>query len=316
MNCGRFEDSITDYLDGALDSCARAEFAAHRLCCRACRELFNDVRAAIAQLGAFARDGSDSPPGLEARLIAATTAGQMLSCREFDNLIERYFDGVILAPTFQTFQAHFASCAKCRRLLAGIEEAIRLCREVKEAEVEIPGSLCDRIVAVTAGNPTTQRSGLLAAFWTGRSLTGCRSAIEALTGRLWTPGWAAAALIFAASGLLIISRFGSASAMASEASTRISASVTEARAVLKSTGVMALSGIQRVSDEWGTLIKETKPSRTRPLDAVPSGDQDPHHPPAAGEPDRSEQDKSQQQRGKSGYPAGSDADRFVIELED
>lgn len=316
MNCSRFEDLITDYLDGALDSCVRAEFAAHRLCCCTCRELFNDVRAAVAQLGTFARDESASPPGLEARLIAATTAGQMLSCREFDRLIERYFDGVILAPTFQTFQAHFAECAKCRRLLAGIEEAIRLCREVKEDEVEVPGSLCDRIVAATVGKDYTSSSGLPAASWMGRSLPRCRLAIEALTRRLWTPGWAAAALIFAASGLVIISRFGSAGAMALEASTRIYTSVTEARAVLKSTGAMTLSGIQRVSDEWGTLMKEKKKSPTMPPAATPSGDQDSHHPPAAGEPERSEEHKSQKRPGGSNHLGGSDSGSSVIALED
>ena len=123
MNCVKFQDSLSDYLEGALDPRARAECAAHRLICGECRELYNDVRATVQALNALA-SGDAEPEGLPGRIIAHTTTGEMLSCGEFDKLLERYFDGVILAPTFQTFQSHFEKCLKCRRLLSGIEDAI------------------------------------------------------------------------------------------------------------------------------------------------------------------------------------------------
>src|SRR5262245_19052280 len=103
MDCNKFQDSISDYLDCALDARLRAECAAHRLICRGCRELYNDVRAALQTLNSVAQRSPAEPRGLEDRILADTTAGEMLSCSDFDKLIERYFDGVILAPTFQTF---------------------------------------------------------------------------------------------------------------------------------------------------------------------------------------------------------------------
>ena len=146
MNCVKFQDSLSDYLEGALDPRARAERAAHRLICGECRELYNDVRATVQALNALA-SGDAEPEGLPGRIIAHTTTGEMLSCGEFDKLLERYFDGVILAPTFQTFQSHFEKCLKCRRLLSGIEDAIVMLQDAKDAEVDVPGSLHDRIVA-------------------------------------------------------------------------------------------------------------------------------------------------------------------------
>src|SRR5687767_5078573 len=101
MNCVKFQDALSDYLDGALDPRARAECAAHRLICGECRGLSTAVRGAVQPLSAL-RLCDDEPEGLPDRIIAHTTTGEMLSCGEFDRLLERYFDGVILAPTFQT----------------------------------------------------------------------------------------------------------------------------------------------------------------------------------------------------------------------
>ena len=73
----------------------------------------------MKMLNGIAVDDYEKPEGLDSRIIAATTAGEMLSCNEFDRLIERYFDGVLLAPGFHTFQLHFESCSKCRRMMGG-----------------------------------------------------------------------------------------------------------------------------------------------------------------------------------------------------
>src|SRR5215470_8788452 len=152
MNCVKFQDTLSDYIEGALDPRARAECAAHRLICGECRELYNDVRVTVQALNVIGEFEGSEPEGLQDRIIASTTTGEMLSCGEFDKLLERYFDGVILAPTFQTFQSHFGNCFKCRRLLNGIEEAIGMLQEAKDAEVDVPISLHDRIVAATVGS--------------------------------------------------------------------------------------------------------------------------------------------------------------------
>lgn|GEM_PF-1032638 len=255
MDCNKFQDSITDYLDGALESRMRAECAAHRLICRECRELYNDVRMTVQTLNSVAHREIVDPEGLEHRIIAATTAGEMLSCGNFDKLIERYFDGVILAPTFQTFQAHFEQCSKCRRLIGGIEEVIAMCREIKESEVEVPESLHERIVAATVG----ARKGK-SARWGARALACLKSFLKNQVFLLWTPQMAVAALIFAASSLLIISRFGSVGGMAAHAETQAGILVNQGQRAINQTGAMARTGFQRVSSEVNTFFFVPKPA--------------------------------------------------------
>ncbi|MGH9843503.1 MAG: anti-sigma factor family protein [Blastocatellia bacterium] len=234
MNCSTFQDSLSDYLEGALDSRLKAECAAHRLVCRDCRELYNDVRVTVQTLNGFAF-GGEEPEGLEDRIIAATTTGEMLSCNTFDKLLERYFDGVILAPTFQNFQSHFETCSKCRRLLAGIEDAIAMCRDAKEMDLDVPTSLHDRIVAATVGPKN--------AGWAGRA----RNFFFSFANLMWTPQMAAAALIFAASSLLVISRFGSVSGMAEHAETKAKRIYSESGKRINYTGEKARTGFRNVN---------------------------------------------------------------------
>lgn len=259
MDCSRFQDQISDYLEGTLESRSRAECAAHRLYCRSCREIYSDVRTTLQALNGLAANPMPAPVALEDRILASTTAGVMLNCTEFDQLLERYFDGVILAPTFQTFQTHFESCFKCRRLLGSIEDAIELCREVKSAEVDVPAELCDRIVAATSGR---DRIGTLRARV--RRIPG---QLGRLVKSVFTPQWAAAGLIFASSCTLFAVRFGSVAGLASNAEARAERVVTNSQSAINQTGVTALIGIQRVSDEVSNFWRdaEGKPrARRRP----------------------------------------------------
>ncbi|MBO0862403.1 MAG: hypothetical protein J2P21_28675 [Chloracidobacterium sp.] len=237
MNCEKFQDSLSDYLEGALNSRARAECAAHRLICGECRELYNEVRAAVQSLNAL-RQCDAEPEGLPDRIIAHTTTGEMLSCGEFDRLLERYFDGVILAPTFQTFQSHFEHCLKCRRLLNGIEEAIVMLQEAKEAEVEVPISLNERIVAATIGMDPSRW-----ARWIGRA----KSSLVNFAQRLIPPQMAVAAMIIALISLLVISRFGSVGNMTTTAEQKVESLFNEGQQKISGAGAIARSGFQRVS---------------------------------------------------------------------
>jgi predicted anti-sigma-YlaC factor YlaD len=272
MNCISFQDSISDYLDDSLETRTRAEFAAHRLRCTECRSLFGDVRTTVGVLSGLARESVEESESLADRILAATTAGEMLSCSAFDDLIERYFDGVILAPTFQTFQAHFAQCNKCRRLLGGIEEAISICHEVKTDEVEIPETLYDRIVAATSGADAGKETYVHR--W--------RRRVTDAAGHLWTPQIAAAALIFAASGLLITSRFGSVGAAASHAGAHAERIVTEGQAAINQTGTIAITGMQRVSDSVNNMFQD-KPG-SKPGNSIDNRQQPTNHPQAQPSP--------------------------------
>lgn len=251
MDCNKFQDQITDYLDGALDSRSKAEFATHRLMCRECRVLFNDVRQMVQALKMISRDEAPEPAGLENRIIAATTAGEMLSCSDFDKLIENFFDGVILAPTFQTFQRHFENCSKCRRLMGGIEEVIDMCHQLKEDQIEVPDSLHDRIVAATVGASSRRL--------VDRIRVRAAGLLQWMTDTLWTPQMAAAALIVSASTLMISSRFGSVSGMAVQAGSRAEILVHQGQRAFNQTEAMARTGFRRVSYEVNTLLFDVGP---------------------------------------------------------
>jgi predicted anti-sigma-YlaC factor YlaD len=258
MNCVKFQDSLSDYIEGALDPRARAECAAHRLICGACRELYNDVRATVQALNAVGDGALAEPDGLRHRILAATGAGEMLSCVEFDKLLERYFDGVILAPTFQTFQSHFEKCFKCSRLLNGIEEAIELCREVKESEVEVPNSLHDRIVAATVGR---ESEGFFERV---------KSVVINHARPFLSPQIAVAAMILAAISLLVISRFGSVSNLTISAEQKAESLVNQGQQKINSTGAMARSGFQRVSYEVNSLFFSGAPQPVPAKVSIPA----------------------------------------------
>lgn len=264
MDCLKFQDSLSDYVEGAIDSRSRAECAGHRLICRDCRELYTDVRAMMRALGEVASEDAipfgnlpiDGRPldGLNARILAATTAGEMLSCNEFDRLIERYFDGVLLAPTFQTFQGHFEKCSKCRRLMAGIEEAIEICHEIKDAEVDAPPSLQDRILSATVGPRKTSLLQHWKEALIGFSLNVGRG--------LRTPQMVAALLIFAAGSLLILSRFGSISGMAEHASNQ----AEQLQLKFNVTSARAMSGVERVETFLFSAPTDNPPQQPQPQD--------------------------------------------------
>lgn len=263
MDCSRFQDQISDYLEGTLESRSRAECAAHRLYCRSCREIYSDVRATLQALNGLAANPMPAPVALEERILSSTTAGVMLNCAEFDQLLERYFDGVILAPTFQTFQTHFESCSKCRRLLGSIEDAIELCREVKSAEVDVPPQLCDRIVAATSGRNRLSESVA--------RLKRVPAQMRRFVRSLWTPQWAAAGLIFVSSCAIFVVRFGSVAGLASHAEARAERIVSDGNSAINQTGVTALIGIQRVSDEVSSFWRDAggKPRARRRSPAKP-----------------------------------------------
>jgi hypothetical protein len=159
----------------------------------------------------------------------------MLSCGEFDKLLERYFDGVILAPTFQTFQSHFEKCLKCRRLLSGIEDAIVMLQDAKDAEVDVPGSLHDRIVAATIGSGRSSR------------IKRARSSLVNFAQGLMSPQMAVAAMIIALISLLVISRFGSVGNLTTSAEQKVESLVNQGQQKINGAGAMAISGLQRVS---------------------------------------------------------------------
>lgn len=144
MDCARFEEAITDYLDCGLPRAERRAFCEHLLSCRDCHSLFNDVRATIDACRSLKTDDVIAAGGVEQRIIGATTAGEMMSCRTLDALISDYFDGLIERDTEAIFDEHFAVCDRCRALVEGVRESI------ESPAVTLPLHLPERIFAATS----------------------------------------------------------------------------------------------------------------------------------------------------------------------
>lgn len=149
MECAQFEELISDYLECGLARSIRRSFCEHLLACRPCHLLFNDVREVIDTCHLLKEPPAQEIELLTAvkqRIIKATTAGEMLSCRTLDALILDYFEGLIENTYEKIFTEHFAACESCSRLVEGVRESI----EEKEA-VDVPEELNDRIIAATVG---------------------------------------------------------------------------------------------------------------------------------------------------------------------
>jgi predicted anti-sigma-YlaC factor YlaD len=148
MECGQFEEWISDYLDCVMARPERRLFCEHLLACRPCHMLFNDVREAIDgchEWKVSQMRESATFTEVERRIIKATTAGEMLSCRTLDALISDYFDGLIESAYETVFNEHFTVCDGCRSLVEGLRESLE-----EQESVEAPEELYGRIFAATS----------------------------------------------------------------------------------------------------------------------------------------------------------------------
>jgi predicted anti-sigma-YlaC factor YlaD len=148
MECAQFEELISEYLDCGLARAERRGFCEHLLACRTCHLLFNDVREALDGCHEWKESQMreiDRFVDVERRIINATTAGEMLSCRTLDALISDYFDGLIESAYETIFNEHFAVCDGCRRLVEGVRESLE-----EQESVEVPEELYGRIFAATS----------------------------------------------------------------------------------------------------------------------------------------------------------------------
>ena len=203
MNCSTFQDLLSDYLEGSVGQRLRSSLASHLIECVGCRGLYEDIRVTMGlckDIGQVA-----VPADLPDRILAATTAGEMMSCTVFDELISDYFDGYVSASDFQIFQSHFEQCPRCSRLLETIRMARELCREIRQ--VEVPADLTDRILASTStladerrAQCQIKRAGARRFSWTQVRVLGSR-ALRAIM----APENVAASILFLATlGFLLI----------------------------------------------------------------------------------------------------------------
>jgi anti-sigma factor RsiW len=154
MLCADFEDRLTDYLDGALDTIENRAFAEHAMRCPVCHELLSEVKNTLqacrtADVPVPARE-------LEARILHVTVPEMAMTCEEFEDYLTDYLDGFLPAPLFHRWERHAALCESCTELPGSVVRAIGACYTYINEERAVPFGLHERILQATLGTTAAE----------------------------------------------------------------------------------------------------------------------------------------------------------------
>jgi predicted anti-sigma-YlaC factor YlaD len=145
MDCRKFEEQISEYLDGLLPKNEVSRFAAHSLQCRACRSLMDDIKGALYD----AKEPIEASHNLEDVLLSVQDKYAPLSCAAFEALITEFLDGFVPALTYHRFESHANECSECSNLLTEVVYAVAACHSVHTyEEVEVPDTLQAQLTAL------------------------------------------------------------------------------------------------------------------------------------------------------------------------
>lgn len=157
MDCRKFEDSITDYLDGSLHSPEAKHFLAHSLQCRACRSLLDEVKITLHDC----KEPEDvaTPSHLEIALFTIAADDKSSECLSFEEMITEFLDGFVPAAAYHRFEEHASACGKCSSLLTDVVYAVAACHSVHTyEEVETPEALPGKLVSIMPAGPRQLRN--------------------------------------------------------------------------------------------------------------------------------------------------------------
>jgi anti-sigma factor RsiW len=150
INCTKFEESLTDYLDKALDRATFKAVAEHAISCPLCHSLLNEVKGALA----VCRDLAEPKlplTRLEAKILASTVPNSALHCEEFENYLTDYLDGFLPAQVFHRWERHAVLCNDCTDLPGEVVRSLAAIVAYKEDELPLPIGLHERIMQQTVG---------------------------------------------------------------------------------------------------------------------------------------------------------------------
>lgn len=150
IDCTRFEDLLTDYLDRSLDNAMHKSVAAHALSCPLCHSLLNEVKASLAVCREIA-EPKMPVTRLEARILEATMPSSTMACREFEDFLTDYLDGFLPAAVFHRWERHAVLCAECTDLPGAVVRSLAACVSYKLDELPLPAGLHQRILNLTIG---------------------------------------------------------------------------------------------------------------------------------------------------------------------
>ncbi len=149
MLCSDFENLLTDYLDGALDSEGARTVAEHALQCPVCHETLLEVKATLQAC----RSANVPAPSreLEARILQQTIPESAMSCDDFEAYLTDYLDGFLPAPLYHRWESHAVLCDRCTELPGDVVRAIGACYTYINEEKVVPLGLNERILQATLG---------------------------------------------------------------------------------------------------------------------------------------------------------------------
>jgi hypothetical protein len=197
MYCSRFEEQMSDYLDGQLAPGDSARFASHALECRDCRKLLDEVKDALRVCGQG--EEVQTPIGLEATLAKIAIDHRAIDCEAFEEVITEFLDGFVPAIVYHHFESHSTDCQKCSTLLTDVVYAVAACHSVHTYEdFEVSESLTERLNALMPA----RKLSLARAFADAAVALMSRLIPRTTQGAAWSLS-TASMLVFATLGLLL-----------------------------------------------------------------------------------------------------------------
>ena len=150
IDCSRFEELLTDYLDKALNRGTFKSVAEHALSCPLCHSLLNEVKASLVVCREIAEPRM-SVTSLEARILAKTMPEAAIKCDEFEGHLTDYLDGFLPAQVFHRWERHAVLCNDCTDLPGAVVRSLAACVTYKLDELPLPAGLHQRILQETIG---------------------------------------------------------------------------------------------------------------------------------------------------------------------
>jgi anti-sigma factor RsiW len=158
MLCSEFEDRLTDYLDGLLDSTKQVAFNGHALRCPVCHDLLSEVKNTLRVCRTATPPAP--APSLDARILMQTAPESAMTCDEFEDYLTDYLDGFLPATLYHRWERHAALCGGCTNLPGEVVRSIGACYTYINEERPVPAALHARILQATLG--TTEAENLRA----------------------------------------------------------------------------------------------------------------------------------------------------------
>lgn len=166
VNCSKFEESLTDYLDQALDKPLKVAMAEHVLQCPLCHALLNEVKTALEVCREISAP-KYSMTHLEARILSMTAPETAMACLDFENHLTDYLDGFLPATVFHRWERHAVLCERCTDLPGEVVRSIAACYTYKTEEMPLPAGLHQKILQATIG---TERARDVRASWISQAV--------------------------------------------------------------------------------------------------------------------------------------------------